>query len=514
MSEIKAAMLLMLFFVGILFPGILQFGIDAINQNAFTKNTKEYTELVQEEAGLTNKSKEVKERLESKGYQIKLTDQSGNTITGTVGYGNTIKIAYSYKYKSVFKHRTLKSSNVVLITKRDSTTAVRPTDPNNSSKTIRFITEESKDIVHLKSIDIPNLKTILQINSNTGNVFVQNISGNTVELKMDDGGFSRQVQIEGNYIKGEEKYVTNHTSAYYKDNEGYEGNLTKYLLGGHLIRGKQKYIGEHTTAYYKDKEGYEGDLAAYLYSGELKPGASKYVTGQTSSNYSDSQGYSGNLSRYVYSGSYTPESTKNVEDSRTSSTGDFPDQISYSQGGYSGTLYKKGSAQSVVISGSPAGSIFVDNVYGVGIRGYLTYKAGMDIWEDYEKNGYIGTLNVMSGTLGWDEKIVDGKTLYRAYAYYSGTLTKPDTRVYGYQQYYSGDVTKPATDTRVYRYQGTVNKPPVDTRVYRYQGIVKQPDIDTRSWGYQGIVSKNSIDTRTFEKYYQYEVEIVYEVKE
>lgn len=427
MSEIKAAMLLMLFFVGILFPGILQFSIDAINQNAFTKNTKEYTELVQEEAGLTNKSKEVKERLESKGYQIKLTDQSGNTITGTVGYGNTIKIAYSYKYKSVFKHRTLKSSNVVLITKRDSTTAVRPTDPNNSSKTIRFITEESKDIVHLKSIDIPNLKTILQINSNTGNVFVQNISGNTVELKMDDGGFSRQVQIEGNYIKGEEKYVTNHTSAYYKDNEGYEGNLTKYLLGGHLIRGKQKYIGEHTTAYYKDKEGYEGELSAYAYSGN------------------------GSVDHVKKQGTVTTASTFSAH------------QRDYKT---------KGNDACAILE----------------LESHQNWVKSTAKKADVSK--FVGK-EVDSFTLVFNEEPPYSLGIVDEYGYNDCFI--PFRINYTYSE------TVPGSGS---------------SSDYRYQGIVKQPDIDTRSWGYQGIVSKNSIDTRTFEKYYQYEVEIVYEVKE
>lgn len=518
-------MLLMIFFVGILFPGILQFGIDSINQNAFTKNTKEFTELVQEEAGLTAKSKEVKARLEGKGYAVQLTDQKGHTVTGTVPYGDTIHLAYEYTFKSVFKERVLKSTNTALVTKRDEKTSTGggvPVKPGGEeqaqgkvqTKTISLLSNESKNATQTQTFTIDNLGKVKRISSDTGNVEIQSINGNEVTVKMTGGATSRQVQTGGKYVEGESKDVTNQMNQVYKDQDGFEGVLNKYVSSGYLMQGRQKYVTAQYGKFYRDAEGYEGDLAAYLYSGELKPGGSKYVTGQTSPNYSDSQGYSGNLSRYVYSGSYTPESTKNVEDSRQNNTGDFSHQISYSQGGYSGTLYKKGSAQSVVISGSPAGSIFVDNVYGVSFEGYRPYKANLDIWRDYEKDGYIGTLNVVSGTLGWDEKVVDGETLYRAHAYYSGTLTKPDTRVYGYQQDYAGTVTKPSIDTRIYRYQGTVTKPPVDTRVYRYQGVVKQPDVDMREWRYQGTVRKPGMDTRTFDKYYQYNIEITYEMKE
>lgn len=516
----------MIFFVAILFPGILQFGIDSLNQNAFTKNTKEFTELVQEEAGLTSKSKEVKARLETKGYEVKLTDQQGTTITGTVPYGSTINLAYRYTFKSVFKERVLKSTNTALVTKRDEKTStgggkpITPGEDNNSTgrtetKTIILTSDELKSANQTQTFTVDDLGKVKRISSDTGNAEILRINGNQVTVKMTGGATSRQIQTGGEYVEGESKYVTNQTSQVYKDKAGFEGVLNKYVASGYLMQGREKFVTAQYGRFYRDAEGYEGDLAAYLYSGELKSGGSKYVTGQTSSNYSDSQGYKGTLTSYLSSGSYTPESTKNVEDSRQNNTGDFSNQISYSQGGYSGTLYKKGSAQTVIISGSPAGSIFVSDVLGVAREGYLPDKPqSMNPWRNYEKDGYIGTLNVMSGTLGWDEKIVDGKTLYRSYAYYSGTLTKPDTRVYGYQQYYSGYVTKPSIDTRIYRYQGTVNKPPVDTRVYRYQGVVKQPDTDMREWRYQGTVRKAGIDTRTFDKYYQYNLELTYEVKE
>lgn len=146
MSEFKGAIFLSFIFVAIILPGILMFGIDSLHQNAFTKTTKEFSELVQEEAGLTEHVKMVKEELEKGGkhskYSIRLIDSNGNEVTGTVPYGETITVKYEYtfgtivplrlastkgsdKSESPFLQRTLKSSNELLITKRDALTKIR-----------------------------------------------------------------------------------------------------------------------------------------------------------------------------------------------------------------------------------------------------------------------------------------------------------------------------------------------------------------------------------------------------
>lgn len=468
-------MLLMIFFVGILFPGILQFGIDSLNQNAFTKNTKEFTELVQEEAGLTAKSKEVKARLEGKGYAVQLTDQKGHTVTGTVPYGDTIHLAYEYTFKSVFKERVLKSTNTALVTKRDEKTstgggvAVKPGGEEQAqgkvqTKTVSLLSNESKNATQTQTFTIDNLGKVKRISSDTGNVEIQSINGNEVTVKMTGGATSRQVQTGGEYVEGESKYVTNQMNQVYKDQDGFEGVLNKYGSSGYLMQGREKYVTAQYGKFYRDAEGYEGDLAAYLYSGELKPGGSKYVTGQTSPNYSDSQGYQGTLTSYLYSGSYTP-------------------------------------AQVVTKSDSKVVNSWMTNASGKHCSIYTSFS-------QYRNEVLTDSTSTISNFVG---KQVES-------FYYTGWESPPKETEercdVSFRLHYSYKEQIPAKDTRVYRYQGTVNKPSVDTRVYRYQGVVKQPDIDMREWRYQGTVRKPEVDTRIFDKYYQYNVEITYEMKE
>lgn len=524
-------MLLMIFFVGILFPGILQFGIDSLNQNAFTKNTKEFTELVQEEAGLTAKSKEVKARLEGKGYAVQLTDQKGHTVTGTVPYGDTIHLAYEYTFKSVFKERVLKSTNTALVTKRDEKTSTGggvPVKPGGEeqaqgkvqTKTVSLLSNESKNATQTQTFTIDNLGKVKRISSDTGNVEIQSINGNEVTVKMTGGATSRQVQTGGEYVEGESKYVTNQMNQIYKDQDGFEGVLNKYVSSGYLMQGREKYVTAQYGKFYRDAEGYEGDLAAYLYSGELKPGGSKYVTGQTSSNYSDSQGYSGNLERYVHSGSYQAADEKIITDavSKTSNKkaitdSEFASTITYSKDGYTGVLKRTSiTSDNRIVNDSSSGwrnnSDSKNNLINVSSI------------KDVNKTtieSYLGH-PIISFKLVWSGDILgpgayegpDGK-LNKYARYFDVHYTYHE---YNAKAFYEGWVKRSAQDTRVYRYQGTVNKPSVDTRVYRYQGVVKQPDTDMREWRYQGTVRKQGMDTRTFDKYYQYNLELTYEVKE
>lgn len=522
-------MLLMIFFVAILFPGILQFGIDSLNQNAFTKNTKEFTELVQEEAGLTSKSKEVKARLETKGYEVKLTDQQGTTVTGTVPYGNTINLAYRYTFKSVFKERVLKSTNTALVTKRDEKTStgggkpITPGEDNNSTgrtetKTINLTSDELKSANQTQTFTVDDLGKVKRISSDTGNAEILRINGNQVTVKMTGGATSRQIQTGGEYVEGESKYVTNQTSQVYKDKAGFEGVLNKYVASGYLMQGREKFVTAQYGRFYRDAEGYEGDLAAYLYSGELKPGGSKYVTGQTSSNYSDSQGYSGNLERYVHSGSYQAADEKIITDtvSKTSNKkaiadSEFASTITYSKDGYEGVLHLKKINKSIIEKSSYKSWTALSES-----KTRLTQLvAEGDIFPSKTKFESALSHPVISYEFdGWiyDEPIKTDK--YNGYQWERSYWIKYSHNLYISDAVYEGVLKRPAVDTRVYRYQGTVNKPSVDTRVYRYQGVVKQPDTDMREWRYQGTVRKAGMDTRTFDKYYQYNLELTYEVKE
>ena len=152
-------------------------------------------------------------------------------------------------------------------------------------------------------------------------------------------------------------------------------------------------------------------------------------------------------------GSYTPADSKIATDSRQTSAGgnpaSLPASLSYNSGGYSGTLNKSGNA--TVINGSPAGDVIARRK-GVSRDGWLTVASSVPMESYWEINTSTesGTLYKDPGSQDWDTKEVDGERLYRAYAYYSGTLTKSDTRVW--KQNYSGSVTKPAEDTRTYAY--------------------------------------------------------------
>ena len=268
----------------------------------------------------------------------------------------------------------------------------------------------------------------------------------------------------GNYIPGDSKTVSGETSSYYNKN-GYSGTLSPYVYSG--SSGNSKYVYGETSPYY-NRNGYSGTLSSYLYSGSYTPGDSKYVSGKTSSYYYEN-GYSGTLSPYLYSGSYGD--SKTVGTTRTGGAYDLwkyshgswhfygsrrysniPGSINYNSGGYSGTLTLDDSSRAGggVGGGTPTGS---------GSEGEI--RRGADYTDTY---------------------------------YYSGTVSKPDTRVYRY----SGTVTRPSIDTRDYRYEGTVTKP--DTRVYRYSGTVTKPAVDTRVYRYSGTVIKP--DTKVWQQNY------------
>lgn len=118
MSEMKSALFAILFFIGFIVPGLLMFGIDSLNQNAFMKVTKEITELVQEDAGVSDRVKSVVNDYKQKGYTITFKDQHGQAVNGIVNFGDTVYVTYKYKFKSVFKDQELLSTNKAFIMKR------------------------------------------------------------------------------------------------------------------------------------------------------------------------------------------------------------------------------------------------------------------------------------------------------------------------------------------------------------------------------------------------------------
>lgn len=495
MSEFKGAIFLSFIFVAIILPGILMFGIDSLHQNAFTKTTKEFSELVQEEAGLTEHVKMVKEELEKGGkyskYSIQLIDSNGNEVTGTVPYGETITVKYEYtfgtivplrlaspkgsdKSESPFLQRTLKSSNELLITKRDALTKVTDQEggkgQNTITKTLKIKTNESKNRNQTQTFNIPNLGRITGVSVNTGSARIQSVLGDQLTFTFSNGSPSRKVQTGGEYKAGASKFVTNQTEAEYKDDEGYEGTLSEYVHSGEIKLGDSKFVTNQTKAEYKDDEGYEGTLERYLYSGVYQKEDEKIVT------------------------SYIDKFSNGSPVSNSA----FPISKEYSEDGYEGTLDRKSITSHKEMKEARKGWIALGNK----VESFTTDKP-------FENNDFKPSKRSVEAAVGhpivdivnssWNGE-VEGPSIY-----YNSKGKK-----YTYQRYMSISYTYYSYHSEAL-YEGLVKRPEKDTRVYRYQGVVFKPIVDTRIYRYQGTVRKPAVDTRTYDNYYQYEVTITYE---
>ena len=215
--------------------------------------------------------------------------------------------------------------------------------------------------------------------------------------------------ISGTYIPSDTIYVTSQHSSYYNQN-GYFGSLSQYVHDSVYHPSESMYISAHTSSYYSSG-GFSGSLSQYLYSGSYTPADSKYAsTSRSGTAYSDWLCVAGAGGKGYWD--------RQRSDYR-------PITISYSEGGYSGSLTVNGSGGGAAKSGSCT----------------------------------VGSTSTSSMSTSFT---------------YSGTIYRPgsDTRVYRYQ----GTVTKPAYTTYDYRYQGYVTKPAVDTRTWSrdYAGVVSQ----------------------------------------
>lgn len=353
MSQMKSAVFGALFFIGLIVPALLMFGIDSLHQNSFAKVTKEITELVQEDAGVSDRVKSVVNDYKPKGYVITFKDQFGQAVNGIMNYGDTVYVNFKYTYKSVFKDQTIESTNKAFIAKRNG---VNPPgwsggggnnggETNNGElKTFTVKTTLSGNSTQEQTFIIPNMKHLLRVTSNTGSVQVVKVDGNRVTIRASGGSVKERVQTGGSVKADETKIVTDkvvstksseipNSIPYNKD--GFVGTLTKIgemktkQTGGELIPGQTKVVGNQTSPNYRDAEGFTGTLERYVHSGTYTPPQNKFVTAQTSANYSDSEGYRGTLSQYVHSGSYTPSDTKWVTNQTSQN---------YNSEGYKGVL--------------------------------------------------------------------------------------------------------------------------------------------------------------------------------
>jgi hypothetical protein len=178
---------------------------------------------------------------------------------------------------------------------------------------------------------------------------------------------------------------------------------------------------------------------------------------------------------------YTP--SMYVTDSRTGSSENFADSISYSSGSYSGTLYKNGSAVQTGGSYTPAAT--KTGYYSEGQTGCADWQWNGSSWVaqggtyfnsygpgySYSDGfGYSGTIPFtgISGAYG------------SARPTYNGTsVGQTATTCNGYRSVnYSGTVTKPATDTRTWRqdYSGYAYGSTSYTYYYKYNVTIEYID--------------------------------------
>lgn len=182
----------------------------------------------------------------------------------------------------------------------------------------------------------------------------------------------------------------------------------------------------------------------------------------------------------VWDGDYVDYSTsrdsKTVTVTKKKEKNDFSYSISYNEGGYSGTLYKSGSAKKYVKSGSytPKDTKYVTVSKKNVIKNY--YDANGNLYKTtyswgntnnhptyyYSKNGYTGTLSKtgfsISDPVRYD--LANGGYYIKRVAtgYYAGNVTRPesDTRVWWWKQKYKGTVYGPTQYTYYYAYNVTI----------------------------------------------------------
>lgn len=289
---------------------------------------------------------------------------------------------------------------------------------------------------------------------------------------------------------------------------------------------------------------------------------SKYISTSRSSStdsfpysisYSDGEGYSGSYSKsgssYVSNnGTYTPEDRRTESDYRETSPGgsssSLPSSITYSSGGYSGTL--SGGTASVV-RGLPYDRKLESDTRVTSPGAGQNLPASLP----YNSGGYVGTLNggsylLVSGTEGSDRKEKTGSVsrtygCRNSYVYDEKAKRWTDGGTEGtefihsflrYQDYYSDGyrgnldgrvVTSPcgsippsgagkdgerrygSTSTTTLRFSGTVVKDAVpDTQVWRrnYSGWVERPSTEVYGRYYSGTVIRPASDTRIWTQHY------------
>lgn len=282
----------------------------------------------------------------------------------------------------------------------------------------------------------------------------------------------------GDTLSVEHKLTSNTNSfpsTYSYSQSGFVGTLNKSgssysePASGYNEDEQRKTVTEQNSANYSDADGFRGTLTKYVFSGH--EAGSKTVTGQSSAYYSDSNGYTGTLSKYVASGS--PATTHSDSASCTNVK-----------------QLKVTPSTKTVLSESPCPASYTSthtwSENGTTYGGSFTLARG----------GYVENYDTCRG-------VTNGNCSQSYTAFYSGSISKPDTQIYAFK----GTVSR--TDTRVWKYEGTVIKPEYIGLVYqyvqKYAGTVTTKDVDDRVYrqDYKGIAYKSGLDKKDFKTTYK-----------
>lgn len=321
-----------------------------------------------------------------------------------------------------------------------------------SGTDISFSVGESTSSYRTTNVTVPDKAVVTGLTSNTGSVSYTRTSPTNVQVTMSGGSYIRSEYDPYMYSKSISKTDYSSSDSFpssqsYSDGSGYYG--TYYKSGSSwLYSGEIVYTSSFTATDSRTTSagGSPGSL----------PSSLTYSSG----------GYYGTLSggsAYVVSG--LPYGTWPVTRTVTkshSSTLSFDSSIYTTSGTYSGYIPKVGSPSVTGYSGGATAGSTVSNTYDSPADINSTHPFGTRT--DYTPEFGGGTLH---GTWTGGNFTKSGNWWpvgTRVRQAYTGTATRVETRQY--TQTYSGDLTR--ADTQVWRkdYSGTVTRPGYDNRVY------------------------------------------------
>nr|WP_315063164.1 hypothetical protein [uncultured Lysinibacillus sp.] len=254
MSNLKGAILAMALWVGVVFPFLLSFGIDSLQQRAYLSTTEKIAELLKQEGGVSEQVQQVANNLKGKGYIVTFSKPS------LVQFGEEIVINYQYEYQNVRGKQKLATQNKVVIDKRIVAGGGNPTTPKEP-QTYSVTTPESLNANGEFTFNIPGLKNILNVTSNTGNVEIVRVNGEEVTARVSNGAISKKVQTGGAFIPADTKFVR----VTEKRSSPRVAKYLNYNQDGYV--GKLQYVGYSGTAPSKQVTG--DNLCIHLVAGSF-----------------------------------------------------------------------------------------------------------------------------------------------------------------------------------------------------------------------------------------------------